>query len=221
MARLTPPRAILFDWDGTLVDTLPGLLLAHNHVRSLHGLPLWSWDDFMLNIKFSSRELYPSIYGNDWQAAWNQLYEFVLAHHLEHLTLLPGAAALIGFLGARRVPIGIVSNKRQLALDREVDHLGWRGAFYCVFGAGAAPRDKPAGDPVTLALTSGGNAFTAAETWFVGDMISDMAAAREAGCPAILLTHGEDKSALVADYRPVLVVDDCPDLLARVQDVFA
>ena len=54
MDGLSEPKAIIFDWDGTLVDTLPGLLTAHNHVRALYGLPVWTEAEFMVNIKFSS-----------------------------------------------------------------------------------------------------------------------------------------------------------------------
>ena len=218
MARLSRPAAVLFDWDGTLADTLPLLLTAHNHVRTMHGLTPWSRDEFMVNIKFSSRELYPSIYGEAWQQALEELYAFVLAQHLEHLTLFPGAAELIAFLHGRNIPLGLVSNKRQLVLDREVAHLGWQSMFYCVLGSGAAARDKPAGDPVRLALARAEPPLDRAKVWFVGDTVSDLAASRDAGCPAVLITHGEDKTGLIADYQPAIVVEDCEKLLDIVKD---
>ncbi len=79
------PDAILFDWDGTLVDTLPGLLLAHNHVRGHFDLPLWTTEQFHQQMKYSSRELYPQIYGERVEEAFNVLRQFMDEHSLKYL----------------------------------------------------------------------------------------------------------------------------------------
>lgn len=206
------PEAILFDWDGTLVDTLPGLRRAHNHVRVLYGLEAWDEEQFTSNLKFSARELYPRIYGDKAQAAMDTLYAFVMENHLEHLTVLPGAEALIRFLRAQDIPVGLVSNKRHEVLLREVSHLGWNDLFFCVLGAGSAARDKPWADPILMALEKALQPLPKGSAWYVGDNETDLMAARDSGCPAILLTHGKDRKNLVSQYSPLYVAHDCSAL---------
>ena len=215
----TPPDAILFDWDGTLVNTLPGLRLAHNHVRGLYGLEQWSEDQFMQNIKFSARELYPRIYGDKATEAMDKLYGFVMERHLDHLEILPGAEDLVMFLHGQGIPIGIVSNKRHQVLIRETDHLGWHEKFFCVLGAGMAARDKPWADPVLMALEKCTGPLTPEKVWFVGDSEADLQAAGEAGCPAILITHGRDRQDLIGRFGPMIVTDDCHGLLNILENI--
>ena len=94
------PKAVLFDWDGTLVDTLPGLRIAHNHVRTYMGFPQWTEEEFRTNLKHSSRELYPRLYGDRWQEAFDELYKFIEDHHLSYLNILPCAQDLLDCLEA-------------------------------------------------------------------------------------------------------------------------
>lgn len=207
------PQAVLFDWDGTLVDTIPGLRLAHNHVRTYFGHPPWTEDEFYANLRHSSRELYPHIYGADAEAALTELYRYIGESHLEHLSILPCAPELVAFLGRQAIPFAVVSNKRHDYLIKEVTHVGWHELFYFMVGAGVAARDKPAADPVLMAMAKAASPLDPARTWFVGDTETDMMAARDSGCLPVLITHGKDHAALIETYRPHVVVKDCAGLL--------
>jgi phosphoglycolate phosphatase len=148
--------AAIFDWDGTLVYTLPLLHAAHNHVRAELGFPLWSWEEYKAHMHNSARELYPRLYGDRAEHAFTTLYSYVEANHLEKLEALQGAEALLKALQARNIPCLLVSNKSHPYLEREVEAMGWGTYFVSVCGAGIADRDKPDPAPVFWALQKAG-----------------------------------------------------------------
>src|SRR5437016_12632946 len=82
--------------------------------------------------------------------------------------------------------LGVVSNKTGELLRREVARLGWSNFFGSIVGAGDAPADKPACEPVHLALSPSG-VLAGEEVWFVGDTAVDMECALNSGCIAVLL----------------------------------
>ena len=209
-----PPRpaAILFDWDGTLVNTLPGLRIAHNHVRTSYGFAEWTEAEFRANLRHSARELYPRLYGEDAPEAIERLYDFVKKNHLATLEVLPGAETVLKNLRAAGMPSALISNKRHDVLMREVEHLGWTSYFGACVGAGQAARDKPEADPVILAMQRAGYDLEPRDTWYVGDTVTDLLVARAYGSQAILLLDGENKDGLIAEFTPYRTLDDCAAL---------
>src|SRR3546814_15590471 len=83
-----------------------------------------------------------------------------------------------------------ICNKSGSYLRREAAHLGWDRYFHRIVGATDAPRDKPAPDPVYMALEGTGIA-AGPDVWFVGDSAVDLACAHAAGCTAVLV-HPEE-----------------------------
>jgi phosphoglycolate phosphatase len=127
--------------------------------------------------------------------------------HLEHLTAMPAAAAMLDTAQDLGLYLGIVSNKTGPNLRQEVEYLGWSPRFRKIVGATDAARDKPAPDPVHLALGNGGIA-AGPEVWFIGDTDIDMLCARNSGCTGILVNH-EPPSAEAAAAGPSHHVADC------------
>lgn len=215
----TKPQTLLFDWDGTLVDSLQGIFAAHNHVRVTMGHPQWTWDEYKVHMRSSSRELYPQLYGDRAAEAIDVLYDFYGAHHLAGLSVLPHAPELLAAVRGQGIPMGVVSNKKHEMLLREAAHLGWGDYFgAALVGAGAAERDKPAADPVSMVLKIMNISPDPAAIWYVGDTITDLQTAQAANCNAVLVLNGEDKSALISEFSPYLVVQDCGELAAILQE---
>src|SRR3546814_7612175 len=86
--------------------------------------------------------------------------------HLETLKALEGATEILERLAALGIPTAVVSNKSGSYLRREAAHLGWDRYFHRIVGATDAPRDKPAPDPVYMALEGTGIA-AGPDVWFV------------------------------------------------------
>ncbi len=214
---MSKPDAVFFDWDGTLVDTLPGLLIAHNHVRTHFGLELWTRDQFHKEMKYSSRELYPKLYGERADEAISVLRAYMDANIIKHLTPLKNAEVTLRRIHKAGIPIGIVSNKRQEFLTREIEHLGWGRYISIEAGSGFAERDKPSGDPIRKALAAVNLKPEDSMVWFVGDTETDMLAAADASCLSVLILHGEQRPEIVEKHAPAYVFEDCQDLLTALE----
>jgi phosphoglycolate phosphatase len=186
---LRRPRAILFDWDNTLVDSWATIHEALNYLMRAMDRPEWTLADTKERVRLSLREAFPQHFGERWELARDIYLERFRAIHLDRLTALPGRETMLRALAAEGIFLGIVSNKTGALLRREVERLGWSGFFGSIVGAGDASADKPACEPVHLALQPSG-VMAGEEVWFVGDTAVDMECARNSGCIAVLLGGG-------------------------------
>lgn len=210
------PSAVFFDWDGTLVNTLPFLLAAHNHVRVQLGHHPWEVNEFKGHVRYSSRELYGPLYGERAKEALEILRIFMEENHLARLEVLPDALELLEFLKDENIPAAIISNKRHEFLEREVSHLGWNHLSQICIGAGVAAKDKPAPDPLLMALEKC-RLEPGADIWYVGDSETDIRTAQAARCSAILVRHHHDNEHLIKEFNPFKVFDNCRALQACIE----
>ncbi|MGE5269188.1 MAG: HAD family hydrolase [Thiohalocapsa sp.] len=185
-AMLRRPRAILFDWDNTLVDSWATIHEALNFLMRAMGVAEWTLDETRGRVRLSLREAFPIYFGERWEEARDIYLERFRTIHLERLTPLPGRRELLQALVDDGIFLGVVSNKTGELLRREVARLGWSELFGSVVGAGDAPLDKPACEPVHLALLPSG-VPAGEEVWFVGDTAVDMECAVNSGCVGVLL----------------------------------
>ena len=188
-ARLRRPRAILFDWDNTLVDSWATIHEARNFVLAAMGHERRTLVDTKRSARLSLRDDFPVLFGDRWEEARTIYLDKVRAIHLERLSPLPGREAMLRAFADAGIYLGVVSNKIGEFLRREVDRLGWSILFGGIVGAGDAGADKPSAQPVHLALQGSGVA-AGEEVWFVGDTAVDMECAINSGCVPILLDNG-------------------------------
>jgi phosphoglycolate phosphatase len=185
-AIVARPKAILFDWDNTLVDSWTTIHDALNVVMAAMGKPPWSLQQTKERVRLSLRESFPHHFGERWAEAREIYLDAFRAIHLERLTPLPGRRELLERLFDERIFLGVVSNKTGSLLRREVAELGWTQFFGSVVGAGDAAADKPHPSVVALALEPSGM-VSGDSVWLVGDTDVDIRCARNSGCVPILL----------------------------------
>lgn len=216
---MTLPKAIFFDWDGTLADTAQMVLDAHNHVRAMYDKPSIVMDDIFGQITKSAREAFPDIYGAEHALkAEEELYSFIREKRFTYLKPLPGARALLEFLQQAGIPVGIVSNKRHEGLGQEIEALEWGHLVDIHVGAGQASADKPSAAPLLLALERQGKGLTPADIFYVGDTEADLLCAQNAGCPCIFVPHAHGKRELVDLYKPLYMVETLDEFAALIAD---
>ncbi len=183
--NLPKPRAILFDWDNTLVDTWPLIHTALNRTLDFMQHPQWTFDRVRRDVKKSMRESFPDMFGDRWKAAADHYQQSYRSIHLSDLQPLPGAIATLESIPRDQVFVGVVSNKQGDTLRKELAHIGWSKFFDVAVGASDAARDKPHPDPVLFALKECA-IKPAPDVWFVGDTGVDLDVAQATGCSAIL-----------------------------------
>jgi phosphoglycolate phosphatase len=205
-----PPRAILFDWDNTLVDSWATIHDALNFLMRKMDKPEWSMAETRERVRLSLRESFPLHFGERWEEAREIYLNRFRAIHLDRLAALPGREAMLRSIAGMGIFLGVVSNKTGPLLRREVERLGWSGFFGRVVGAGDAAADKPACEPVHLALSESG-VPPGQEVWFVGDTAVDMECAENSGCVPVLLgdpAGPEEFSREFARFAPHLSFTD-------------
>lgn len=186
--KLPVPKAVIFDWDNTLVDTWPIIHDALNTTFSEFGLPLWTFEETRLRVRKSMRDSFPEVFGKQWEEAGAAYQRHYKERHLERLTALTGAEDVLKLIRSMKLYNTVVSNKKGDTLRREVEKLGWGKYFDAIVGSQDADRDKPHEEPVELALQKS-PIPAGANVWFIGDSEIDLECAERTGCTAIL--YGE------------------------------
>ena len=180
-------RAVIFDFDGTLLDTFPAIAAGWNaamtplfgrtysdaEVVSHFGPP----DEGMIALELAgySREVYEAAVER-YFAAFEEAERGIAA--------FPGIVPLLDALTARGVPLGVMTGKGRRAADITFARLGWEARFVTLVTGDDVERAKPAPDGVLLAAREMG--FAPQECAYVGDSPADIGAARAAGMTAIV-----------------------------------
>jgi phosphoglycolate phosphatase len=213
-APLPPPGALLFDWDNTLVDTLPLIRFCLNETFTALGHAPWSEEDVRRHIHRSAREFFPVLFGDDWPQAFDLYAGFYRRHHLDWIREMPGATAFLAGVAKAGRPLALISNKRGPFLRAEVAHLGLRDAFVTIVGAEDTPRDKPDPAPFHFAMQNR-SLSDRANLWYIGDTVTDMQFARNCSLTAVLLRSIPPEEDLFGTCPPDIHVSDF-DALTKV-----
>ena len=211
------PRAVLFDFDGTLADSYDGITASVNHVRAAHGLPPLSTAEVRKHVGHGPGYLLDHTVGVGNHDADTALYR---AHHptvmKQGTHLLPGAADALAALHARGLLLAVCSNK-PIDFTRDLlSYLGIARFFAAVLGPEDVVHPKPAPDMLLAGLQRLG--VSAAEALYVGDMTIDIATARAAGVRVWVVPTGSDERTTLVAANPDRLLDslaELPALLAR------
>lgn len=218
--RIAVPRAVLFDLDGTLVESLPDIAHAINKTRREHGLPEAPHETVRGWIGGGAPKLVARSLATDDESdprVVAQLRRFLEIYTTESGPLspmIPGARALLDALAARGVRLACTTNKPGAATELVLSSLGIRGFFGSVVTPDTVPGvRKP--DARFFAAAMADLGVAAPHALVVGDGVPDIAGARNAGLPSVAVLAGYgDRGALLA-AEPTHAVETVADLLTR------
>ncbi|MCB9870433.1 MAG: HAD-IA family hydrolase [Planctomycetes bacterium] len=201
---MTAPRRapLLFDLDGTLVDSLPDIATSANHVRVSFGLPPVDLATARGYVGEGVLRLLERALPGAEPTTLESALAIYRAHHVDQCTALvtvyPGVReALLAWRDAGH-PMGVVTNKPEDLARRVLHHVELASLFGVVIGGDTTPFRKPDPAPVRVALRALG-AGEPRRSWLIGDSIHDVRAGKAAGLGTVAVLHGYgDEAALHA-----------------------
>jgi phosphoglycolate phosphatase len=222
LLNLSKPKAVIFDWDNTLVNTWPLMHFALNEALINMGKEPWSIKKTKNNIHNSMREYFPLIFGKKWEKAGEIYRDSYRSFNLNKLQFLPFAIELINKLHENEVTLMVISNKMGDTLRKEAKHMQIEDKFFCFIGSMDAIADKPSKETVELALLGSDLDPAKDHIWFIGDTIVDVECAYNSNCTPIvygdaktideeMLRLGKNNQGaipLINDYKELITVID-------------
>ena len=189
------PRTIIFDLDGTLVDTGQDLTAALNHALSQMGRRPMSEASVRELIGHGARKLLERGLVQTGEMTTELVEAGVLpflAYYSANICVgsrpFPGVEAAMDALAAAGCKLAVCTNKPQALSDQLIAALGWSDRFACVVGSDSVPDKKPHPGHVLATIARAGGQV--ADSAYVGDSSTDVDAARAAGVPVIAVSFG-------------------------------
>ncbi len=210
-----PPQALLFDLDGTLIDSVGDLTAAANYIRAQYDQAPLSEDLVRTYIGDGARTLLKralDVPPHEIDAAMRQFRGYYRDHCAEATTVYEGVVDTLNEL--REIPMAVVTNKPDDITRVVLDELGLSPLLPVVVGARKGVPVKPDPIMVQMALTELG--ADSARSWMVGDSTNDVQSGRAAGCGTVAVTYGIGDVTAVEAEHPDATIDSFADLLGLV-----
>jgi phosphoglycolate phosphatase len=211
-----PYRAVLFDLDGTLVDSYTALTTAVNHARATQLLPPIARSDLRDLVgegveRLLEKVLETTQVPREALDAFEERYGEVCCVESR---VLAEVTATVEHLHQRGIAMAVCTNKPTGFSVKIVEHLGLAPFFRSVIGPDAAGTRKP--DPRHLLHALSTVSCEPREALFVGDMPIDIAAARNSGIDVAAIASGSATRRQLLAAAPDFLIDSFSDLLRLV-----
>lgn len=220
-----PPRLILMDLDGTLVDSAADIALSLNRALAELNLPgihgdqvrLWIGRGAAKLLALALQHVRPH-HANDPQAS--AVEHTLMTHFMRHYeasvceasTIYPGVMAFIEAAQVDGVPLVCITNKPYQPARALLDALQLLPAFSLLLGGDSLPHKKPHPAPLQHALAQFDVLPTQAV--MVGDSVNDVEAARAAGVPSLAVPYGYNHGEDIRLCQPDRLVHDLSEMVA-------
>jgi len=211
------PTAVLFDLDGTLIDSIELILDSAKHAFTGREGHIPSDAEWLTGVGIPLTTMFRR-YARD-EAEIDALIakyrEYQLAHHDRLVRCYDDVVDTVDELRSRGHPLGIVTSKTGWLAKRGLDHVGLGEHFDVIVGCDSCDRHKPDPEPVRFALNELG--YTAGEAVFVGDSVHDMQAGNAAGVVTIAALWGPFTREDLVASKPSFYLErirDLPTLIA-------
>jgi phosphoglycolate phosphatase len=217
-------RAVLFDLDGTLLDSAPDLIGALNALRANEELPPLETEEMSRYVSRGAVGILTAGMPEADETTFESWRLEFLSHYAENIyqasRLYEGVLELLEYLGQAGIPWGVVTNKSEALTLPIMEAAKLRHMASCVVCGDTLKRSKP--DPAPVSLACSILNVAPGETIFAGDDLRDLEAGRAAGTRTAAVHYGygshEMVEELVADSYPVHHPVDLVELLKQ-QDI--
>jgi phosphoglycolate phosphatase len=213
------PSLILFDLDGTLVDSAPDLAQAIDRMLAALGRPAageekvrgWIGRGMPMLVKRAlTGQLWPETEPEDFPRALSLYMEFYGESLAEKTCLYPGVLDCLEALRTLGIPMACVTNKDSRFTSRLLESLGILGFFDALASGDQFARPKP--DPEPLVMTAKRLGMDPENCLMVGDSAADAKAAHAAGMMLVMVPYGYHGGEGVESMNPDLIVEHLAEL---------
>jgi phosphoglycolate phosphatase len=221
---MTLTRTVVFDLDGTLVDTAPDLIAALNFVLEREGLAALPLKSARNMIGAGARKMIERglevegvvMSAADLDRLMKDFIDYYAAHIADASRPFEGLETALDELAAQGCRFAVCTNKLEWLSKRLLDQLDLSGRFSAICGADTFGVSKP--DPIILQQTVARAGGSMASTIMVGDAGPDVGVARRAGVPVIGVEFGYTEVP-IAELKPDRLIGHMKDLPAAVQSL--
>ena len=214
-----PPRTIVFDLDGTLIDSLGLILASYRHTMETHlgrRLP----DDLWVRGMGTPLAVQMRGFTTDEaeaEAMVRTYQEHNLANHDRLVRPYPGVRDAVHAMRVAGLVLAIATSKRAVATRMGLRHCGLPGHWFAgIVTADDVARPKPDPEPVLRALELAGESDPGRAV-YVGDSVHDMRAGRAAGVTTVAVLWGPNSRSTLAETEPDLWAEQPEDLVRALE----
>ena len=212
---------VIFDLDGTLLNTLEDLADGVNHVMEENGYPKRTLEEVRHFVGNGIRRLMEqavpeSVTGDEFERVFEEFRSYYTEHCQIKTSAYDGIMQLLDTLKKQGYAMAIVSNKNHAAVC-ELNEIYFKEYIKVAIGQKDGIRKKPAPDTVIQALKELGKEKETAI--YVGDSEVDFATAKNSGMDCALVTWGFRTKNELAEFEPTVFIDQPEELLAVLEKV--
>ena len=215
-------QLLMFDFDGTLIDSVPDLADATNIMLSQLGMPTYPLQTIEKWVGNGARKLVErALSGSvevddnlvlaDVEAAEQLFFEAYAAHDVSKTVAYPDVDSGLKQLKDAGFTLALVTNKPIRFVPHILAGMGWTSLFDMVLGGDSLPQKKP--DAAPLLHVCATLNFLPSEALMIGDSINDILAGKNAGIETVGLSYGYNYGNDIRDSEPNQVFDSFAELL--------
>ncbi|HBC92678.1 MAG TPA: haloacid dehalogenase [Pelotomaculum sp.] len=204
-------EAVLFDLDGTLVDSLPLIVRTYRQVFSEMNIP-WGNDDVVKMIGLPLKDIGRRFVGEA-APVFEERYQYYYHQDHDYYTrLFPGTLEMLESLKGQDIRLGIVTSKGKPGTTRTAAFTKLDGYMDVVITAHDVARHKPDPEPLLTALAT--LPARAERTIFIGDSSYDILTGKNAGCLTLGVAWGLDSRTELEKLSPDGILESWEELQA-------
>jgi phosphoglycolate phosphatase len=214
------PRLVMFDLDGTLIDSVPDLSAAIDKMlkklkrpaAGIEQVRTWVGNGVRVLVRraLAGDMNHDAVSEADTEEALALFMELYAGGH-ELSRLYPGVRETLKWLKSQGIAMALITNKPERFVGPLLDEMRIGRYFKWIIGGDTLPQQKP--DPTALYFVMQMAEVSPDEAVFVGDSRSDVLAAKAAGVQCVAMSYGYNHGRPIAEESPALVIDDLRELL--------